>query len=48
MIEILIIILLWSWNLTPLWANILGTVLMFIRFSLRVATIYLKGVSLND
>ena len=42
MIEILIIIILWSWNLTPLWANILCSILMFIRLSIRAAVFFGK------
>lgn len=30
------IIVLWTWGLTPLWANIVGTVLLGIRFSFRL------------
>ena len=36
MIEIIICLIIWCWNLTPLWLNILLTVLLFFRFSWRV------------
>lgn len=36
MIEIIIALIIWFWGLTPLWLNILLTVLLFFRFSWRV------------
>lgn len=36
MIEIVICLIVWCWGLTPLWLNVLLTVLLFLRFSWRV------------
>lgn len=36
MIEIIICLIVWCWGLTPLWLNVLLTILLFLRFSWRV------------
>lgn len=36
MIEIIICLIVWCWGLTPIWINVLLTVLLFLRFSWRV------------
>lgn len=33
MLEIILCIIIWTWNLTPLWVNIVVSVLAFMRFS---------------
>ena len=33
MLEIILCIIIWTWNLTPLWANILVSALAFMRFT---------------
>lgn len=47
MIEIIICLIIWCWNLTPLWLNILLTILLFIRFSWRFLLTITKVLSLN-
>lgn len=47
MIEIVICLIIWCWNLTPLWLNILLTILLFIRFSWRLLLTITKVLSLN-
>lgn len=47
MIEIIICLIIWCWNLTPLWLNILLTILLFIRFSWRLLLTITKVLSLN-
>lgn len=36
MIEIIFCLIIWCWGLTPLWLNVLLTILLFLRFSWRV------------
>lgn len=36
MISILLIIVLWTWCLTPLWVNIVGTVLLGLRITFKI------------
>lgn len=33
--SVLMIMILWTWGLTPLWVNIVGTVLMVINATLK-------------
>lgn len=33
MLEIILCIIIWTWNLTPLWVNIVVSVLAFLRFT---------------
>lgn len=47
MIEIVICLIIWCWNLTPLWLNILLTILLFIRFSWRLLLTITKIFKLN-
>ncbi len=47
MIEIIICLIIWCWNLTPLWVNILLTILLFIRFSWRLLLTITKIFKLN-
>ena len=47
MIEIVICLIIWCWNLTPLWLNILLTILLFIRFSWRLLLTITKMFKLN-
>lgn len=47
MIEIVICLIIWCWNLTPLWLNILLTILLFIRFSWRFLLTITKIFKLN-
>lgn len=47
MIEIIICLIIWCWNLTPLWLNILLTILLFIRFSWRLLLTITKMLKLN-
>lgn len=47
MIEIIICLIIWCWNLTPLWLNILLTILLFIRFSWRLLLTITKIFKLN-
>lgn len=47
MIEIIICLIIWFWNLTPLWVNILLTILLFIRFSWRLLLTITKIFKLN-
>lgn len=36
MIEIVIVLIIWMWGITPLWLNIVVSGLLFIRFSWRM------------
>lgn len=47
MIEIVICLIIWCWSLTPLWLNILLTILLFIRFSWRLLLTITKMFKLN-
>lgn len=47
MIEIIICLIIWCWNLTPLWLNILLTILLFIRFSWQLLLTITKIFKLN-
>ena len=47
MIEIIICLIIWCWGLTPLWVNILLTILLFIRFSWRLLLTITKMFKLN-
>lgn len=47
MIEIIICLIIWCWGLTPLWVNILLTILLFIRFSWRLLLTITKMLKLN-
>lgn len=47
MIEIVICLIIWCWNLTPLWLNILLTILLFVRFSWRFLLTITKIFKLN-
>lgn len=47
MIEIIICLIIWCWNLTPLWLNILLTILLFVRFSWRLLLTITKIFKLN-
>lgn len=47
MIEIIICLIIWCWGLTPLWVNILLTILLFIRFSWRFLLTITKMFKLN-
>ena len=47
LLAILVVIVLWTWGLTPLWVNITGSVLMFMLFSIKAAKIYLRVVKAN-
>lgn len=35
MLSILMILILWTWGLTPLWVNIVGTIIMLTRIVYR-------------
>lgn len=48
MIEIVICLIIWFWGLTPLWLNIVLSVLLFIRFSWRVALTVTKVFRFNN
>ena len=45
MLEILIVILLWILNLTPLWVNILGTVLMSLKLIYKILVLIVRFVA---
>lgn len=47
MIEIVICLIIWCWNLTPLWLNILLTIFLFVRFSWRFLLTITKIFKLN-
>jgi len=47
MIEIIICLIIWFWGLTPLWLNILLTILLFFRFSWRLLLTITKIFKLN-
>ncbi len=48
MIEIVICLIIWFWGLTPLWLNIVLSVLLFIRFSWRVTLTITKVFRFNN
>lgn len=48
MIEIVICLIIWFWGLTPLWLNIVLSVLLFIRFSWREALTITKVFRFNN
>lgn len=48
MIEIAICLIIWFWGLTPLWINIVLSVLLFIRFSWRVTLTITKVFKFNN
>lgn len=33
---ILLIMILWTWGLTPLWVNIVGSILLGLKFSISI------------
>ena len=37
---ILFILILWTWGLTPLWVNILGTIICFFGISFKTARLF--------
>lgn len=47
MIEIIICLIIWCWGLTPLWVNILLTILLFVRFSWQLLLTITKVFKLN-
>lgn len=46
--SILIILILWTWNITPLWVNILGSILMFINITFKAVKFYTYIVRLKE
>lgn len=48
MIEIVIILILWHWGLTPLWLNVTVSVLLYIRFTWRAVLTMCKVFELNE
>lgn len=44
LLAILVVIVLWTWGLTPLWVNIVGSVLMFMLFSIKVVKMVVSVV----
>ena len=48
MIEIIICLIIWCWGLTPLWVNIIASILLFIRFSWRVMLTMCKIFKWNE
>ncbi len=46
--SILIILILWTWGLTPLWVNIIGSILMFFRITAKVIKWYIEIVRLDN
>ena len=42
MLSIVLIIVIWTCNLMPLWANVICTILLGIRFSWRAVITYCK------
>jgi hypothetical protein len=48
LLTILVVIVLWTWGLTPLWVNIVGSVLMFILFSIKAARMVASVVFQNE
>ena len=47
MIEIVICLIIWVWGLTPLWLNIVASILLFIRFSWRLLLTVTKVFDYN-
>jgi hypothetical protein len=47
MIEIILIMLVWCWGLTPLWFNIVATALLVLRFGWRCMLSVLKILEIN-
>ena len=47
MLSILLIMILWTWGLTPLWVNIVGTVFagiaLFFKFLKLIITLFKEG-----
>ena len=41
--SILMTLILWTWGLTPLWVNIIGTIIMGMRACLKVLIPLLKN-----
>lgn len=37
MFEIILALIIWTWRLTPLWVNIVASVLLFMRFTYSIA-----------
>lgn len=42
MISIVLMLILWTWNLTPLWVNIIGTILLLIRVLIKFGALFEK------
>ena len=42
MFSTLLIMILWTWGLTPLWVNITGTILLGIRILLKILKIMIE------
>ena len=47
MIEIVLILIIWCWGLTPLWLNVITTIFMFFRFSWRMLLTMRKFLEWN-
>ena len=37
MISAVLILILWTWNLTPLWVNIIATLLLLVRIAFKLS-----------
>lgn len=48
LLTILVVIVLWTWGLTPLWVNIVGSVLMFILFLIKITKMVVSVVYQED
>lgn len=44
-ITIILLLILWSWGLTPLWVNIAATVLIGIKISLKLLKLILEFIN---
>lgn len=44
MISILFIMILWTWGLTPLWVNIVGSVFMFMLITIKITKMVVSVV----
>ena len=48
LLAIVLLMILWTWELTPLWVNVTVTCLLTLKYLVRIGVACLKGVEAVD
>ena len=43
MLSLALIVIIWTWGLTPVWANIIATILLTLRATIQFAGVLIKA-----